>query len=143
MSQTHGTPLTQAHLKMLRSAALTYKRNNAGELLRAATRRKTKGSQEYEDNLNEAATTNELLLSYLREAIDHPAQPVPISAELLAHAAFVVEEWMSDKKDTQSKNFTDRYSARELHNYYSAVHNAITDLQGVPPKFRRAPYPAR
>ena len=143
MSQQLGTPLTQAHLKMLRSAALTYKRNNEGDLLRAPTRRKSNKTQDYEDNLKSLAVVNESLLTYLREALDHPAQPMPISAELLAHAALVVEDWMSDKTDTQAKNLTNRYSARELHNYYSAVHNAITDLQGAPPLFRRAPYPAR
>jgi hypothetical protein len=105
-------------------------------LLRLPTRRKTNRTQDYEDNLMALHKTNEALLAALRADLT-----APLDAEMLAHAALVVEEWMADKTDTQSKNLTDRYSARQLHNEYSAVHNAITDLQGVPPLFKRAPYP--
>mgnify|MGYP000367256427 CR=1 FL=1 len=138
MSHPHGTPLTLKQCKLIRAAAHTFKRNIENEMLRLPTRRKTNRTPDYEDNLNALHTTNEALLAALRDEL-----PVPLDAELLAHAAFVIEEWMSDKTDTQSKNLTNRYSARQLHNEYSAVHNAITDLQGVPPLFKRAPYPIR
>jgi len=128
--------LTLAQSKLLRAAAHTFKRNTETELLRLPTRRKTNRTQDYEDNLKSMHTTNEVLLEALRADLT-----APLDAALLAHAALVIEEWMSNKTDTQSKNLTDRYSARQLHNDYSAVHNAITDLQGVPPLFKRAPYP--
>lgn len=136
MSHPHGTPLTLAQSKLLRAAAHTYKRNIKNELARVPTRRQTNRTKDYEDNLKALHTTNEALLAALR--VDLTA---PLDAALLAHAALVVEEWMSDKTDTQSRNLTNRYSARQMHNDYAAVHNAITDLQGAPPLFKRAPYP--
>lgn len=136
MSHPHGTPLTLRQCKYLRAAAHTFKRNIENEMIRLPTRRKTNRTQDYEDNLKSLHKTNEALLTAMRADLT-----APLDAALLAHAAFVVEEWMSDKTDTQSKNLTDRYSARQLHNEYAAVHNAITDLQGVPPLFKRAPYP--